>query len=160
QIFRANGLRIETGVAASQFNSDILPHGDLPYQLTPRTTRGSYFKKSETLSRRYQGLVNITLSPSQWRGRHEVKLGADVNQIGYDRRLDRRAIQILRADDSLSRKIDFEGNPGSRRDNTEVGLYLQDRWAISNRLLVEAGMRFDRDGIVKRILASPRLSAS
>src|SRR5262249_5625797 len=81
QIFRPNGLRIETGVAASQFGSDTLPHGNLPFQLTPATTQGSYFKKSETLSRRFQGLVNVTLSPSQWRGRHEVKLGADVDQI-------------------------------------------------------------------------------
>ena len=160
QIFRANGLRIETGVAASQFRSDLLPHGSLPYQLTPQTTRGSYFKTSETLSRRFQGLVNITLSPSQWRGRHEVKLGADLNQINYERRLDRSPIQILRADNTLSRKIDFEGSPEARLDNFEVGAYVQDRWAISNRLLVEAGLRFDRDSIVGRVLASPRLAAS
>ena len=160
QIFRANGLRIETGVAASQFRSDILPRGSLPYQLTPATTRGSYFKKSETLSRRFQGLVNITLSPSQWRGRHEVKLGADVNQIDYERRLARSPINILRADNTLSRRIDFDGSPLARRDNFEIGAYLQDRWAISNRLLVEGGMRFDRDAIVGRLLASPRLSAS
>jgi Carboxypeptidase regulatory-like domain/TonB dependent receptor-like, beta-barrel len=160
QIFRANGLRIETGVAASQFRSDILPHGSLPYQLTPASARGSYFKQSETLSRRFQGLVNITLSPSQWRGRHEVKLGADVNQIDYERRLARSPINILRADNTLSRKINFDGSPLARRDNFEIGAYLQDRWAISNRLLVEAGLRFDRDSIVGRVLASPRLAAS
>src|SRR5215510_1609965 len=119
QIFRANGMRIETGVAASQFTSDLLPHGSLPYQLTPQTTRGSYFKTSETLSRRFQGLVNVTLSPSQWRGRHEVKLGADVNQIDYERLLGRSPIQILRADNTLSRKINFDGSPRARRDNFE-----------------------------------------
>src|SRR5262249_6507421 len=160
QIFRANGLRIETGVAASQFMANTLPRGNLPYQLTPETTRGSFFKRSETLSRRFQGLVNVTLSPSQWRGRHEVKLGADVDLIDYERRLARSPIQILRADNTLSREIDFEGSPRARRDNVEIGAYLQDRWAISNRLLVEAGMRFDRDGIVGRVLASPRLAAS
>ena len=160
QIFRANGLRVETGFAASQFRSDMLPHGNLSYQITPETARGSFFKKSETLSRRFQGLVNITLSPSQWRGRHEVKLGADINQIDYERYLARSPIQFLRADNTLSREINFDGSPRARRDNFEIGAYLQDRWAISNRLLVEAGMRFDRDGIVRKILAAPRLAAS
>jgi len=160
QIFRAHGLSFETGFAASRFKSDILPHGDLPYQLTPGVVRGSFFKRSEATSSRYQGLVNITLSPSEWRGRHEVKLGADINQIEYERLLDRRPIQILRADNTLSREIIFDGNQRAGRDNIEIGAYVQDRWAISNRLLVEAGMRFDRDSIVKRLLAAPRLAAS
>src|SRR5262249_13769175 len=150
----------ETGVAASQFGSDTLPHGNLPFQLTPATTLGSYFKKSETLSRRFQGLVNVTLSPSQWRGRHEVKLGADVNQIDNERRLARSPIQILRANNTLSREIDFDGSPLARRNNVEIGAYVQDRWAISNRLLVEGGLRFDRDEVVGRVLASPRLAGS
>src|SRR5215470_17965457 len=160
QIFRANGLSFETGFAASQFNADTLPHGDLPYQLTPGAVRGSYFKRSDASSSRLQGLVNITLSPSEWRGRHEVKLGADVDQVVYERLLDRRPIQILRADNTLSSEITFEGSPRAHRSNLEIGAYLQDRWAVSNRLLVEAGMRFDRDSIVRRILPAPRLSTS
>ncbi len=160
QIYRANGFLIETGFAASQFISDVLPRGSLSYQITPDTTRGSFFKRSETLSRRFQGLLNVTLSPTQWRGRHEIKLGADINRIEYERYLDRSPIQILRSDDTLSREINFDGSPRGRRDNFEIGAYLQDRWAISSRLLVEAGIRFDRDGIVKRFLAAPRLAAS
>jgi hypothetical protein len=160
QIFRANGLSVETGFAASRFSADTLPHGDIIYQLVPGAVRGSFFKRSEATSSRYQGLVNITLSPSEWRGRHEVKLGADINHVEYARILDRRPIQILRADDTISRVITFDSSQQARRGNFEAGVYLQDRWAISNRLLVEAGMRFDRDSIVKRALASPRLAAS
>jgi outer membrane receptor protein involved in Fe transport len=160
QIFRPNGLSVETGLAASRFTSDILPKGDLPFQLVPGTARGSFFKRSEVGSSRIQGLVNVTLSPSEWRGRHEMKLGADVNHIGYERLLDRSPIQILRSDDTLSREITFQGVTEARRNNLEIGVYAQDRWAISNRLLVEAGMRLDRDSIVKRVLAAPRLSGS
>ena len=160
QIFRANGLRVETGLAASQFGSSSLPQGDLPYQIFPGGVRGSFFKESESLSRRIQGLINISLSPSQWRGRHEIRLGADVNHIDYERLLERRPIQILRADNTLSSEIDFDGAPQAGRDNFEIGAYLQDRWAISNRLLIEAGMRFDRDTVVRRFLPSPRLAAS
>jgi hypothetical protein len=160
QVFRANGLSFETGLALSKFSADILPHGALPYQLTPKEVRGSYFMRSEASSQRIQGLVNLTLSPSEWRGRHEVKLGADINHVKYARLLDRRPIQILRADNTISRVITFDSNRQARRDNIEAGLYLQDRWAISNRLLVETGMRFDRDNIVRRVLASPRLAGS
>jgi hypothetical protein len=160
QIFRANGLRFETGIATSQFRSDLLPHGDLPFQIVPEGVRGSFFKRSEVFSRRYQGLVNVTLSPSEWRGRHEIKLGADINHIGYEKRLTRNPIQFLRANNTLSSEIVFDGVPVVRIDNLEIGAYLQDRWAVSNRLLVEAGMRFDRDSIVERFLASPRLAVS
>jgi hypothetical protein len=160
QIFRANGLSFETGFAVSRFSADILPHGDVIYQLVPGAVRGSFFKTSEATSSRYQGLVNITLSPSEWRGRHEVKLGADINRVEYTRLLNRRPIQILRADDTIARVITFDSGQEARRDNVEVGAYVQDRWAISNRLLVEAGMRFDRDSLVKKLLAAPRLAAS
>jgi len=160
QIFRANGLSFETGFAASRFDADTLPHGDLPYQLLPGVVRGSYFKRSEANSSRLQGLMNITLSPSEWRGRHEVKLGADVDQVVYERLLDRRPIQILRADNTLSSEITFVGSPQAHLSDFEIGAYVQDRWAVSNRLLVEAGMRFDRDSIVRRILPAPRLSTS
>ena len=160
QIFRPNGLSFETGFAVSKFSADILPHGDVPYQLTPREVRGSFFKRSEASSKRYQGLVNLTLSPSEWRGRHEIKLGADINYVEYARLLNRRPIQVLRADDTISRVIIFDSGRQARRDNFETGVYLQDRWAVSNRLLVEAGIRFDRDSLVRRVLASPRLAGS
>ncbi len=160
QIFRANGLRIETGVAASRFRSDALPRGTLPYQLSPDRTNGNFFKRSEVASGRWQGLMNLTLSPAQWRGKHEVKMGADINQVLYERQLVRRPIQILRADKTLSREIHFDGNPRTGLDNFEVGVYIQDRWAITNRFLVEAGLRFDRDSIARRLLAAPRMAAS
>ncbi|HKC87851.1 MAG TPA: TonB-dependent receptor [Blastocatellia bacterium] len=160
QVFRANGLMVETGLAASRFHSAVLPHGDLPYQLVPGKARGSYFMTSNVVATRLQGLMNITLSPAEWGGRHEMKLGADINHVGYDRLLARNPIQILRADNTLSSEILFDSVSQARRDNVEAGVYLQDRWAVSNRLLIESGIRFDRDSIVKHVLASPRLSAS
>ncbi len=160
QIFRADGLRVETGFAASQYRSDSLPHGDLPYQIVSGGVRGSFFKRSEQISRRFQGLANVTLSPSEWRGRHELKLGADIDQVEYEKRLTRNPIQFLRANDTLSSEIVFDGVPVVRIGDFEVGAYLQDRWAVSNRLLIEAGMRFDRDSVVERILAAPRLAVS
>src|SRR5262249_61761008 len=82
QVFRANGLMVETGLAASRFRSAVLPHGDLPYQLVPGMARGSFFKTSNVVATRLQGLMNVTLSPAQWRGRPEVKLRADLDRGG------------------------------------------------------------------------------
>jgi carboxypeptidase family protein len=160
QVFRPNGLMVETGLAASRFRSAIRPHGDDPFQLIPGTARGSFFKRSEVATSRIQALMNITLSPAEWRGKHEIKLGTDVNHIVYDRLLDRSPIQIVRADNTISSEIAFDGITQSRIDNFEIGVYLQDRWVVSNRLLIETGMRFDRDSIARRILPAPRLAAS
>ena len=45
------------------------------------------------------------------------------------------------------------------RHNVEVGAYLQDRWTPRAGLLIEPGLRFDWDEIVRRPLLSPRLAA-
>lgn len=160
QIFRNNGMRFEFGGAASQFNADTLPHGSTPYQIGSELTSGSYFKRSEILARRFQGTASVTLSPTEWRGSHEVKFGLNVDHIGYNRFLARRPIQILRTEGTLSREIDFDGAPVAKRDNLEVSGFLQDRWSPTNRLVVETGVRLDRDEILRRFLVSPRLAMS
>jgi hypothetical protein len=160
QIFRNNGQRFEFGVAASQFQADTLPHGSTPYQIGVELTTGSFFKRSEILARRFQATTSVTLSPTEWRGSHEVKFGLNVDHIGYNRFLARKPIQILRSEGTLSREIDFDGTPIAKRDNLEISGFLQDRWALTNRVVLESGLRLDRDEILRRFLLSPRLALS
>ncbi len=43
--------------------------------------------------------------------------------------------------------------------NAEVGAYIEDRWKPAGGWLVEPGLRFDWDEIVRRSLVSPRIAA-
>ncbi|MGC1372286.1 MAG: hypothetical protein WA824_09120, partial [Candidatus Sulfotelmatobacter sp.] len=44
--------------------------------------------------------------------------------------------------------------------NNEASAYIEDKWLITNRLLVEPGLRFDEDQIVRAPLFSPRLAGT
>src|SRR5205823_4990547 len=49
---------------------------------------------------------------------------------------------------------------GPTTTNVETSGYVQDRWLITDRLIVEPGLRFDWDQIVRRPLFSPRFAAA
>ncbi|OLB27197.1 MAG: hypothetical protein AUH01_05940 [Acidobacteria bacterium 13_2_20CM_56_17] len=59
-----------------------------------------------------------------------------------------------------SRYSTFAGGALSKIYNLESSAYAQDRWLISNRLLIEPGLRFDWDQIVRDVLVSPRLAGT
>jgi hypothetical protein len=44
--------------------------------------------------------------------------------------------------------------------NVEASAYAQDRWLITNRFLLEGGLRFDWDEILRQALFAPRLAAT
>jgi len=107
-----------------------------------------------------QGLASLYLSPTRWHGRHELKLGCGLDYLNSRQAYVRRPFQILREDGTLSRMVMFEGGGPFRKGNIEVSGYALDRWTPSRRLLIEAGLRFDTDTIIRRPFFSPRWATS
>ncbi len=160
QTYRASGLMFETGFAVSQFLADAIPQGTRPYVLRPDSARGNFYRDSARESSRLQGIANLTLPPLQKHGRHDFRLGVDVDRVTYNLTQTRQPIQVLRANDTLARQITFTNEPRFERDKLDLSGYVQDRWAIAPRALIEYGLRLDRDSIVQRLLFSPRLATS
>lgn len=160
QSYLANGILVEVGFAVNQFRNDEQPLGQQPYVISPEGVSGNYFRTLESLARRYQWIAGLVLPPVRWRGRHEVKIGTDLDRVTYDQSSARRPITILREDGTLSRRITFTDSPGFRKNNFEVGGYVQDRWSLSNRSLVELGLRLDWDEVIGRTSVSPRFAFS
>ncbi len=160
QSYLANGLMLEVGFGASQFNSDQLPLGRSPYVVSPEGASGNFYRSSEAMSRRLQWIANATIPPLQWRGKHEFRVGADIERIGYQHLVERRPLSVLRVDGSLTREVDFNNEPEFTTNNFLLSGYAQDRWAVSDRLLMELGLRLDRDTVVRRTLFSPRVAAT
>lgn len=156
----SSGTLLEIGLAGSRFSNHLRPQGNLPYVISPEGTRGNFFESEEAGAHRLQGIVNLILPPVRWRGRHEFKTGIDVVRVTYDQSFDRRPFTILREDGTVSRQITFIGNPDFQRNNLELSGYFQDRWSASDRWLVESGVRFDWDQVVRRPLLSPRVVSS
>ncbi|HXG68103.1 MAG TPA: carboxypeptidase regulatory-like domain-containing protein, partial [Blastocatellia bacterium] len=143
QSYLANGMLAEIGLGMNQFRIAERPLGQMPFVLSPDGASGNFFRESESLARRYQVIASLYLPPARWHGRHEFRVGTDLNRVTYDQFSERRSITILRENGTRARRIEFGNNPGFRINNFEAGGFVQDRWALSKRSLLELGLRLD-----------------
>ena len=154
-----DGALLDLGVGFVSIRDGYEPHGTAPYDYTPEQTEGSYFENLSGRSQRLEGTAALYLPPRQWLGRHDVKAGLDVDHVAYDQRQTRMPVSYLREDGTLERQSVFAAAPAFTMHNGEIGAYVQDRWQPAKGWLVEPGLRFDWDEIVRRPLVAPRLAA-
>lgn len=155
----SNGALLDAGLGVVRFRDGYEPHGDIPYQLTPELSQGSYFENLASQSQRVEGNAALYLLPRRWMGQHDVKAGIDVDHIGFHESVSRAPVDYLREDRTLLRQSTFPLISPFTRHNVEAGAYVQDRWAPRGGLLIEPGLRFDWDEIIRRPLFSPRIAA-
>jgi hypothetical protein len=153
------GALLDLGVGYVRIRDGFEPHGDSPYEITPELAEGSYFESQTGRSQRLEGTGTLYLPPREWRGRHELKLGIDVDHVGYEQSQSQAPVSYLREDGTLDRQSTFAPAPAFTMHNAEIGAYFEDRWHLTNGLLIEPGLRFDWDEIVRRPLVSPRVAA-
>jgi hypothetical protein len=154
-----NGALLDMGLGVVHFRDGYEPHGDGPFQITPELSLGSYFENLISHSQRIEGNAALYLPSRHWAGLHNLKAGIDLNHIGYDETIARAPVSYLREDGTLLRRSDFPAKTPLSGHNFEAGAYLQDRWTPHSGLLIEPGLRFDWDEILRRPLVSPRLAA-
>lgn len=161
QHYFGSGILLETGVGYNQFDDRERPLGSLPYEITPSGPRGSYFKFTKGQSRRLQLLANLYLPPISLAGKHSLTFGFDSDHVAFDRFITRQPFSVVRSDGTVFRRVVFAGDTHiNDKDNLEIGAFGQDRWSISDRLLIEVGLRFDWDEILRRPSPAPRVAAS
>ena len=154
------GTLFEVGGAFSEYRNSLQPLGTMQYVISPEQDSGNYFETTDGRAGRAQGIANFFLPPRNWQGRHEFKIGVDLDRITDRQSYARRPIEIVREDGALSQEIKFQNGAPFTKDNFESGGYAQDRWSLSDRWLLEPGMRFDWDDVIRDFLVSPRLAAT
>ncbi len=153
-----NGVVVETGFGIVRYREGFEPHGTLPYDLTPELPSGSDPESLTSRSQRTQGVLAVYLPTRHWEGAHQVKAGLDLDHIGFDENVAWAPVNYLREDGTQLRQSLFPRFAPFSRHNTEVGAYIEDHWAPRSGLLLEPGVRFDWDSILRRPLFSPRLA--
>jgi hypothetical protein len=152
------GALLDVGAGVARFRDGYEPHGNLPYQITPELTQGSYFESLTGHSQRIEGNAALYLPPRHWAGLHDLRAGIDADHIGFNEDVARAPVSYLREDGTLSRQSVFPQAAPFALHNAEVGAYAEDRWQAPKGVLVEPGLRFDWDEIVRRPLLSPRIA--
>ncbi|HXH48161.1 MAG TPA: TonB-dependent receptor [Terriglobia bacterium] len=156
----SSGMLMEYGVGFSRFHVAALPMGNSTYVLTPDGSSGNFFQRAEGRSERLQFIANL-IAPTlpKW-GTHEWKAGVDFDRVSAVESFDRHDISILRQDGTLSRSVTFPDNPSFDQTNFESGVYAEDHWSISPRLVVDPGLRIEWDRIARGARVSPRVAFS
>jgi hypothetical protein len=173
QHYFPSGELLEVGLGFNRYDLDETPHGSSPYFVTPETAGGSYYLAAHTKADRWQLLSNTYLHTRRWHGEHDLKFGTDLDRLGYEAAFLRQPIvYLVEGQASLpvngcflvpspcTRYSTFPGMPTGTTRNFEASAYGQDRWRLKNRWLIEMGMRYDWDQIIRRSLVSPRLGTT
>jgi hypothetical protein len=91
---------------------------------------------------------DITRSGFQLAGEHVVKAGASLDFLSYEgvKFFTGNPVFEFRLADNYLRpfqaRVGF-GDPQQEADNTQFGIYLQDDWQVSDRLVLNLGVRWD-----------------
>ncbi|HEY6347889.1 MAG TPA: carboxypeptidase regulatory-like domain-containing protein [Candidatus Angelobacter sp.] len=151
---------LDFGFGVQRFHGSDQPLSTAPFVITPTVESGGFFEFDDSRSSRTQGFANLFLPPVHWHGRHEFKVGVQSDELHDSPFFIRNTASVVDADGVLTRQTTFQNVPSFDQGLTEASAYLQDRWNMSDRMVVEGGMRFDHDSFVRDVLVSPRLGGT
>lgn len=153
----ASGALLQSSFSAKQFDGDIFGNSGAPYEITPDRNFGGWFNRQHRESRRYEWLEVFNFAPRQWHGSHALKAGVNVSHTDYDGTDRSTPVTISRADGTRYQTIDFSGPGLLDLAQTEYSLFAQDKWIPNQHVVLDLGLRYDRDGIGHNSNFAPRV---
>jgi hypothetical protein len=150
---------LESTFQASSLTTQVTPHGDLPMQLIPSGNTGNFFNQQSRSTSTQQWVQTMTGNYDWGRVSHLFKAGFDVMRTDLTGSSDSSPVSVRRDDLTLARSLVFSGPVWQHVTSTDIALFAQDRIQPFSRLLLEFGGRVDRDGILAKTNATPRVGA-
>lgn len=160
QITIAQGTLLEFGAGFQWTETTSIPQGSAPYVFAPTGREGNFFETSDASSERTQGFANLYLKPWRGWGSHQVTVGGRVDRVYLHQFDSRNPIQFVDATNTLLRQITFQNVAPFGLSTLESGAFIQDQWSARERMVIEAGGRWDRDSFLGRNMFSPRLAGA
>jgi len=154
--FRSGAL-LQSSVSAKQFDADVFGNTGAPYAITPERRFGGWFDRQHRVSRRYEWLEVLNIAPKRWRGSHALKIGFDFIHASFRGTDTSTPVSVVRADGTTSQIIEFVGAGAMNQSENEYSAFVQDKWSPGNRLTLDFGVRYDRDGIGNQNNFAPRV---
>lgn len=148
---------LESSFAASRYDVNVFGHSHANMVLTTEGNRGSFFNTHDRHTQVFQWSESFTTFHRGPRGEHQLKLGLDVMHASYTGSSQSRPVIVVRADGTVSRRIEFGDTTAQQASGTDLAAFAQDRWLVARHLTLEPGIRVDRDGVLRRTNVSPRI---
>jgi outer membrane receptor protein involved in Fe transport len=139
------------------FDVDLTPAGSGPYQLLPDTTEGGFFNSQKRRASRFDWEEMYQFAPRHFLGTHQWRAGLEYAYSSYSGVQTFSPVEIQGATGTPIERITFTGDGHSDVSQHEVTWFAGDRWTVSQRLLLDLGLRFDSDTVTSSVHAAPRL---
>ncbi len=147
---------LETNFAFKRLDLDISSQGPAPMVLHPVENAGNFFNDQHRESRTFQLTHSLAMQRDGWGGNHLFKFGVDLMHANFTGASVSRPVEVRRTDGTLSQYITYGEATTQDVTSTDIGIFAQDRWRVSDRLLFELGGRVDRNGVLEGFNLSPR----
>ena len=139
-----------------RFNADITAQNDDPYRVLLETTEGGFFNRQKRRTSRVSWQENYHFARWQFAGSHQFTVGLSYEHSQYDGRQTFLPVEFDGASDLPVERITYTSPTSFHVAQNETAWFAGDQWAITPRLTLDFGIRFDHDTITSSTHAAPR----
>jgi hypothetical protein len=157
-LFPAGGI-LTSFFQFTNFSSYAHGQGPLDMLVTPDGWGGNFFNMWTRAGYQQEASQTYQSPRKEWRGQHEFKVGVDLVHRSFSGTSVSHPVQVLRQDGTLAEEIAFQGKGLLSAKDTEVAAFVQDHWAIQERLGLDLGLRYSGQTAGDPTAFAPRIGA-
>ncbi len=148
---------LESTVAVKRYSIEVWGQGTADMILTPTGNQGNYFSEQDREATRVEWLETLSLKPIRNIGTHNLKFGSVIARTTNGGEFIARPVNIQDTEGNLLRLIEFVGGQPFDMDDFETYFFGQDHWNVTQKLSLDLGLRFERQGITETYRLAPRV---
>lgn len=152
-----SGALLSFVAAYTRLDSNAHGQGFADMLITPEGWGGNYFNRWSRRGKEFEFLPTYQFAGKGW-GKHEIRIGAEVDWRSYFGTTASHPIQILREDGNLAEGIDFGPAAVQRASNRMFSEFVQDRWMLNSQISLDLGARFSSETAGWSAAISPRVA--
>ena len=148
---------LESTITVQRFDATVGAQGDAGMVLTPAGNTGNYFGRQNREAGRTEWIE--TWSPGRVNkiGEHDIKLGLSAARTSDGGEFTSRPIGVVDTSGLLLESISFVNKGPYAKSDVETAMFAQDHWALTPKMLVDAGVRVERQNLAESIRIAPRV---
>jgi type II secretory pathway pseudopilin PulG len=144
----------------TRFDSNAHGQGLDDMLITPQGWGGNFFNRWSRRGKQFQLLPSYQFADKHWLGKHQIKVGLDLNYRAYTGSNVANPIQLLEQNGTLDEQINFLPTVAQNTSDTAVAEFVQDHWILNSHWTIDAGARLSSETSGWSAAFAPRMAVA
>jgi outer membrane receptor for ferrienterochelin and colicin len=153
----SNSGQLSSLFSYKNYDADITAQSDEPYRVQLETTLGGFFNRQDRQTSRVSWQETYHFAPRKFAGTHHVTAGFSYEHSVYDGRQTFLPVEFDGVGATPVERITFSSPTEFSVTQNETAWFVGDQWALSPRLTLTPGVRFDHDAVTDSTHPAPRV---